>query len=142
MSTHQQQVRYLARTDRTDLLKKLFLQDILKAITEWQAEGDSIILAADMNNDIQDPEISTLLLSVGLIEVSMNLHLTNPPATHNCGSAPIDGIFIPLTLLEHCKAGYLAFGNGIPSDHRALWLDIPTQCVCPVETEMIARPPA
>jgi len=142
MSTHQQQVQYLTQTDQTNLPKKLFLQDILKAIMEWQAEGDSIILAADMNNDIRDPEICTTLRSVGLIEVSMNLHVTQPPATHNQGSAPIDGIFIPLTLLEHCQAGYLAFGDGVPSNHWALWLDIPTQCICPVETEMIARPPA
>jgi len=72
--------------------------------------------------------------------VSTNLHLTQPPAAHNRGSAPIDGIFIPLTLLKHCQAGYLAFGDGVPSDHQALWLDIPTQCICPVETELIARP--
>jgi len=61
MSTYQQQVQYLMRTDRMDLPKKLFLQDILKAIMEWQAEGDSIILAADMNNNIRDPEIRTIL---------------------------------------------------------------------------------
>jgi len=92
-----------------------------------------------MNDDIRDPEISNMLWSIGLIEASMNLHSTNPPATHNCGSALINGIYIPLSLLEHCKAGYLAFGNGIPSD-QVLWLDIPIQCVCPVETEMIAQP--
>jgi len=86
---------------------------------EWQVEGDSIILVADMNDDIRDPEIHTLLQSVFLIEVSTNLHATQPPATHNWGSAPIDGIFIPLTLLEHCHAGYLAFGDGVPSNHQA-----------------------
>ncbi len=100
-----------------DLPKKLFLQDILKAITEWQAEGDSIILVVDMSDDIRDPEICNLLQSVGSIEVSTNLHVTHPPATHNQGSVPIDRIFIPLTLLKHCQAGYLAFGDGVPSDH-------------------------
>jgi len=91
-----------------------------------------------MNDNIRNPEISNMLQSVGLIKASTNLHFTQPPATHNHGSAPIDGIFILLTLLGHCKAGYLAFGDGFPSDHRALWLDIPTQCICPVETEKIA----
>jgi len=65
------------------LPKKLFLQDILKAITEWQAEGDSIILPADMNEDIRDPKISTLLQSIGLIEASTHLNATHPLATHN-----------------------------------------------------------
>jgi len=100
-----------------DLPKKLFLQDILKSITEWQAEGDSIILVVDMNDDIRDPEIKNMLQSAGLIEVTRNLHPTQPLATHNQGSMPIDGIFIPITLLEHCHAGYLAFGEGIPSNH-------------------------
>jgi len=44
-----------------DLPKKLFLQDILKAIMEWQVEGDSIILVVDMNDNIRDPDIHTTL---------------------------------------------------------------------------------
>jgi len=36
----------------------------------------------------------------------------------------------------------LAFGAAVPSDHRALWLDIPAKYVCPLEREKIERPPA
>jgi len=65
-----------------------------------------------------------------------------PLATHNCGSLPIDGIFLPITLIDHCESGYLEFGDAIPSGHRALWLDILAHYICPVEKEVIERPMA
>jgi len=46
-------------------------------------------------------------------------------AMHNCSSKPIDGIFVSHKLLPMIMGGYLAFGAGIPSDHRLLWIDIP-----------------
>jgi len=52
-------------------------------------------------------------------------HHQSPPATHNHGSNPIDGIFLPITLVDQCRTGYLEFGEAVPSDHQALWLDIP-----------------
>jgi len=45
------------------------------------------------------------------------------------GYYPINGIFIPV---PHCHGGYLAFDNGVPSDHCGLWLDLPLQLVCPI----------
>jgi len=45
--------------------------------------------------------------------------------THNQGSNPIDGIFIPTTLIPAVTSGYLAFGKGIPSNHRAIWINVP-----------------
>jgi len=62
------------------------------------------------------------------------------PATHNQGSALINGIFVPITLLKHCQTGFLAFGNVVPSDHHAVWIDIPAHCVCPTELEEIVHP--
>jgi len=67
------------------------------------------------------------------------MHHLHLPATHNRGSTPIDGIFIPITLLEHCQTGYLAFGEAVPSDHQAVWIDIPAHRVCPTEPEVITR---
>jgi len=48
--------------------------------------------------------------------------------------------FLPIMLLEHCQTGYLAFCDAMPSNHHAVWIDIPTQCVCPTEPEAIAHP--
>jgi len=52
-------------------------------------------------------------------------HGQDAPNTHNRGSAPIDGIFMPAQLIPNIRSGYLAFGEGIPSDHRLIWVDIP-----------------
>ena len=37
---------------------------------------------------------------------------------------PIDGVFTSLELTD-LECGYLAFGDGLPGDHRMAWLDIP-----------------
>jgi len=46
-------------------------------------------------------------------------------ATYNQGTKPIDGIYVSPDLLLLIQGGYLAFNAGIPSNHRALWIDIP-----------------
>ncbi len=81
-----------------------------------------------------------MLSSVGLVDIAMALHPQQPPATHNQGCTPIDGIFIPVTLTEYCQVGYLAFGDAILSNHHAVWLDILAQLVCPHVVEPIEWP--
>ncbi len=117
LSTYQQQVQYLARTNQTDSPKQLFLSDLTMAMMEWQAEGDLIILVADLNKDICDWKITQMLRSVGLVDIVMALHWQQPPATHNQGSTPINRIFVPVTLTEYCQVGYLVFGDAVPSNH-------------------------
>jgi len=107
---------------------------------EWQAEGDLIILFTDLNEDIRDRKTKQMLSTVGLVDIAMALHPQQPPATHNRGSALIDRIFVPVTLTKYCQAGYLAFGDTVPSDHHAMWLDIPAQLVCPHIAEPIEQP--
>ena len=46
-------------------------------------EGNLVILAADLNKDIQDQKIQTMLKTVGLIAITMALHMQQPLATHN-----------------------------------------------------------
>jgi len=62
---------------------------------------------------------------MGLVEAIMAIHGNNGPNTHNRGKNPIDRIFTPWTLAQSLTSGYYAFGEGIPSNHRALWIDIP-----------------
>jgi hypothetical protein len=59
-------------------------------------------------------------------EVILELHSdVSPPATYNRNNQrqPIDGLWATpgITIL---RGGYLAFGDGCPSDHRGLWFDI------------------
>jgi len=139
LSTYQQHVRYLAKTNCTDSPKDQFLMDLAQAIQEWQAEGDTVIVSGDMNDNVRSQKIQQKLRSSRLVEGLTTQHRL-PPATHNCGSLPIDGIFLPSALLDHCELGYLEFGEAIPSDHRALWIDIPANYICPEGKEGIERP--
>jgi len=76
---------------------------------------------------------------VGLVD-SPTYHHNWPPATHNQGSLPIDGIFIPMMLVDQCSTSYLTFREALPSNHRALWLDLLAQLVNLKQQEAIERP--
>jgi len=128
LSMYQQHVRHLARIRCMDSPKDRLLTDLARAIQEWQAEGDMVIISGDMNDDIRSQKIQQAFRSSGLIEGLTTQHML-PPATHNRGSLPIDGIFLPSALLDYCESGYLEFGEAIPSDHRALWINIPTNYI-------------
>jgi len=52
-------------------------------------------------------------------------HGQQTPNTHNCDSTPIDRIFVLDDFIPAIHSGYLAFGEGIPSNHQAVWIDIP-----------------
>jgi len=138
---YQQQVRYFATINCTDSPKQKFLRDLEKEILTWQAEGDTVILVVDMNEDVRASAIQDMLWAVRLAD-DPTTHHVSPPATYNCGTNPIDGIYLPSNLVDQCGSGYLEFGAAVPSNHQALWLDILAKCVCPLEREAIKRPPA
>ncbi len=62
---------------------------------------------------------------MGLVDAIMFLRKSKPPPTHQRGQDPIDGIFLSPLLLKGAQGGYLAFDNGLGSNHRGIWLDIP-----------------
>jgi len=80
---------------------------------------------ADMNEDVQEDPVLMTATNIGLQDAVTTQHGKNAPSTHNRGSAPIDGIFMPAQLIPNIQLGYLAFGKGIPSNHRLIWVDIP-----------------
>jgi len=67
----------------------LFTTDLMQAILDWQAEGDLIILAVDLNKDIRDQKIQTMLKTVRLIAITTALHTQQPLATHNLLTASL-----------------------------------------------------
>jgi hypothetical protein len=67
-----------------------------------------------------------MLADNGLREAILDFHQDlSPPATHNRNTQRevIDGLWV-LIGIQIAKGGYLAFGEGCPSDHRALFFDI------------------
>jgi len=61
---------------------------------------------------------------MGLKDMVTTQHDNSTPNTHNQGSTPIDSIFVPSNFIPAIHSGYLAFGEGIPSNLRAVWVDI------------------
>ncbi len=73
------------------------------AISTWQADGDNIILMANMNGDIWKAEISSFTINLGLQESILAAHPTLlPPTTFKQGNwegkSPIDGVWMSTTL--------------------------------------------
>jgi len=78
---------YLLSQDDPCPPRMAFFHDIGIAIATWQADGDHIILMADMNGDIWKEEISTFGTSLGLQESILSAHPTLlPPVTFKQGN--------------------------------------------------------
>jgi hypothetical protein len=121
----QQHARAMAAKDDFRNPRTAILQDVLSAIAEWKELGDHVILGMDANEDVRRGEVDDLFTAAGLREIILDLHSdASPPATHNRNNerVPIDGIWATSGIIIS-KAGYLAFGDGCPSDHRVLWFE-------------------
>jgi len=70
------------------------------------------------------------------------VHHQPAPATYNCGSTLIDGIFILTHLIPHCYSGYLNFGDDILSNHKVVWLDILVALICHTNSDQPVHAPA
>ncbi len=63
-------------------------------------------------------------MQMGVADAVTTQHGPHAPNTHNQGSMLINGIFLAPELIQNITLGYLAFGEGIPSNHWAVWIDI------------------
>jgi len=93
--------------------------DLVEALQEWKEQGDQIILALDVNDNIYHSSFSEAMRQAGLTEACTDRHGASAPPTYNRGSHPIDGIYVSDTLLGS-RCGYLKFEY----DHRGLFLDV------------------
>jgi hypothetical protein len=100
--------------------RKAFWEDLTKAINTWLEAGDQLVVMGDWNEDVRDAQ-RKYMGPLGLIEPIVEKYGAAP--TYQRGSKPIDGIFLSKSL-QMRQGGYLAFGEAILSDHRALWLNI------------------
>ena len=125
-SVFQQQVRALGKVDDFRHPRTALLEDLTSAIAEWKLEGDHIILGMDANEDVRGGEVDLFMKTVCMREVILELHCeSSPPATYNRNNKrqPIDGLWATPGITIS-RGGYLAFGDGCPSDHRGLWFDV------------------
>jgi hypothetical protein len=119
-STYQQHLRFLARVNRgSECPRQAILDDLKKEILRWSELGNSVI--------VMSPRLVSFFSDLYMQETILERHSSlSPPATHNRNDnrVPIDGIWASQGI-RISAGGYLAFGAGAPSDHRALWIDVP-----------------
>jgi len=100
------------------------LHNLMQEMQEWQDEGDHLIVLSNFNNDVTAASVHNWAAQLGLVEAITWLTQGDPPPTYQRGSRPIDGLFMAPQLLHLATGGYLSFGDAIPSNHRALWIDL------------------
>ncbi len=94
-------------------------------VCSWQDAGEAIIILTDFNENIRKLSIKEFFEELNLIEALTAITALPLTATHILGSNTIDGIYVSPDLLPSITGGYLAFDTVLPSDHRALWIDVP-----------------
>jgi hypothetical protein len=122
----QQHSRGLTAKDDLRNPRTAILKDVLLLVDTWKELGDHVIIGMDANEDVRKGETNDLFSAAGFREVILDLHNDlSPPATYNRNTKrqPIDG-FWATTGISITRGGYLAFGEGCPSDHRVIWFDI------------------
>jgi len=71
---YQQHVGHWSKQGINRCPKEQFLQDLDKNITQWQEEGDQIVVMVDMNEDIQAIQLKEFCNKLNLVEGIAHLH--------------------------------------------------------------------
>jgi hypothetical protein len=122
-TVHAQHIRHFPANSKEP--RQQFLLDLAKAIRTRQSEGDIIILGADLNHDVRHRSIREYFRDLQMHNAILDRHSQlSPPATchKNDNRIPIDGIWCSIGI-NPVGAGFLRFGDSIPSDHRTIWAD-------------------
>jgi hypothetical protein len=101
------------------------LIDLAEAIKACQEPGDIIILGMDINQDVTSRQIHQFFRELHLRNaITIHHPQSSPPATchRNEHRVQIDGLYCSIDTVP-VATGFLQFGEGTPSDHRAMWAD-------------------
>lgn len=107
--------------------RKQLLEDLKLMIQKEHSNGTIIILNCDMNENIQNSKtVKNFLMAAGLKIAHTTIHDETLPNTHDRGQHCIDIMAVSTKLPNEAivRAGILPFYSGLPSDHRAMYLDI------------------
>ena len=105
--------------------RKQWAEDLSKQIGAWKKQGAEIMLCMDANADLLDTMLQKLLTNNDLVDLVGTQLGTDLPETYARGTKTIDHIFGTELLATAVKrVGYLAYNDGILSDHRGIFIDL------------------
>ena len=135
------QHRHFLRQNNDDRTPRAaFLEDLGSAVTAWHDQGKRVVIGMDANTDVTGAELTRWAADHMLFEVIADRH-SPLPATFDRGSKAIDGIFASSAFAAP-RSGMLGFGEGIPSQHRAVWIDLTFEALTGHPEPLIVRPTA
>jgi hypothetical protein len=117
-STWQQQEYYADINNLHQSPHKRWIQDIAEVIGKWKQDGDSIILMANLNDNVQKGKTVQALLKLGLVD-SMDATTCSHGPTFQRGSMPID-IIMTTREINIFQGVYVRSA----SNHICLWIDV------------------
>jgi len=140
LSTYQQQIRHWSAQNIDCCPHEKLLADLKAEVALWQAEGDQVIILADMNEDVNAAAIHQFCEELHLVEAISMLHGPAKKPTHQQGRRAIDGIYMSRSLLQGARGGFLQFGDVMGSNHRTVWVDIGAELVGMAHQDPITSP--
>ena len=103
--------------------RQLYGHDLKDLLETKAALGHQLVVSGDFNSDYSS--LTTWMQDIGLIDLIDSRHGKAPITYQRSSSDPIDRIFGSPTI-KIKKGVFLAFGR-LLSDHRGIYIDIPTE---------------
>ena len=119
-----------------------FMLDLEIMLQKLIQQDHMIILGGDFNQSLQDynQEMLRLADKFNLQEVMAQVHEEDLPSTYTRGHKCIDYVFVSSSITDSVeRAGYLAYGEFLSSDHRGLFIDLHTDSLFGFDTPKMAK---
>jgi len=98
LMTYQQQIRGQSTEGQLTCPCKKILQDLQEQITEWQSNGNQVIVLADMNEDVQEDPVWAMATQTGLKDAVTTHHSDSTPNMR--GAHPLTAFLFQMTLFR------------------------------------------
>ncbi|KAI2499112.1 hypothetical protein MHU86_15382 [Fragilaria crotonensis] len=141
--TAQQQNILVQSQDALSEPRKAFKRDISELLKRIRARGDEIILVGDFNETIDEEfnGLSKIIADFHLVDLMRGRSTLPFPATYARGRRRLDYGFATFHAAIALKyAGYEAFNERFPTDHRAYFFDFDTDKLFGNSTQALAPP--
>ena len=125
-TSYMQQIRLLKQQGVVNPNPRQQVFDDLETILhKWKGDNNEVILMMDTNSDLHDGALTNIIHKHKLCDALGSLHGHDQPPTYARGKRTIDYIFCSEQIIDSIvKGGILSYNEIIPSDHRALFIDI------------------
>jgi len=83
LTMYQQQIRWFSKQGKDICPRTQILTNLSAQVKQWTLEGDTVIILADINDDIRTDLIMSTFWQMGLVDAITSQHGHLGPNTHN-----------------------------------------------------------